>query len=332
MYPRQMPHAQAIRYDESRSKTGGILQVLHHIRRVSAHPGLIEGELTNDFVGASARTQAVMDILRFVKSKGERALVFVENRDIQAWFIEIINLEFGLNAMLINGDTSIDDRQEITNRFQRDREEGDDFDVLVLGPRAAGTGLTLTAANHVIHLTRWWNPAVEEQCNDRTHRIGQTRPVTVHLPMAIYPDLGPGSFDCLLHHLISRKTGLASNILQPLDVDDQDLRRLHDASVTGRVVDEEPRPFSFAESLPGRDDLEVTFLADEVIRISSDRWPSTILVAAGSGIQNHSAFVDEATEHIVLINREGTHEIRDSSVPLTVLSDDRLWPDFILPY
>jgi len=135
-----------------------------------------------------------------------------------------------------------------------------------------------------------------------------------------------------LHRLISRKTGLASNILQPLDVDAQDLRRLHDASVTGRVVDEEPRLFSLAEGLPGRDDLEVTFLADEVIRISSERWPSTILVAAGSGIQNHSAFVDGATEHIVLIDPEGRHENRDSTVPLTVLNDDRLWPDFILPY
>ena len=145
MYPRQMPKVQAIRYDEARAKQGGILQVLQHIRRVSAHPGMIEGELINDFAGASARTSAAMDILRFIKSKGERALVFVENRDIQAWFIEILNLEFNLNVMLINGDTSIDDRQWITNRFQRDRGNDDGFDVLVLGPRAAGTCLLYTS-------------------------------------------------------------------------------------------------------------------------------------------------------------------------------------------
>lgn len=65
--------------------------------------------------------------------------------------------------------------------------------MLILGPKAAGTGLTLMAATHVIHLSRWWNPAVEEQCNDRVHRIGQTRPVSVHIPMALHPELGAQS-------------------------------------------------------------------------------------------------------------------------------------------
>ena len=67
---------------------------------------------------------------------------------------------------LINGETPIQKRQVIVDRFQ----QGGGFDLLVLGPKAAGTGLTLTSATHVIHLSRWWNPAVEEQCNDRVHR------------------------------------------------------------------------------------------------------------------------------------------------------------------
>jgi hypothetical protein len=262
---------------------------------------MIEGETINDFVGASAQTSAAMDILRLAKSKGERALVFIENRDIQAWFIEILNLEFDLNVMLINGDTSIDDRQSITNHFQRDRGDDDGFDVLVLGPRAAGTGLTLTAANHVVHLTRWWNPAVEEQCNDRTHRIEQTRPVTVHLPMAVHPDLGPASFDCLLHRLISRKTGLASSILRPMDVEEDDLKQQHDASVTGRIVEEGPRNFSLTDGLPGRPDIQITTLAKDIIRISTGDWPNRLVVAARKDGSEISHFVDDQIDHAISI-------------------------------
>lgn len=332
MYPRQMPPAQAIRYDEARAKQGGILQVLQHIRRVSAHPGIIEGELINDFVGASARTSAAMDILRFIKSKDERALVFVENRDIQAWFIEILNLEFSLNVMLINGDTSIDDRQWITKQFQRDRGKNDGFDVLVLGPRAAGTGLTLTAANHVIHLTRWWNPAVEEQCNDRTHRIGQTRPVTVHLPMAVHPDLGPASFDCLLHRLISQKTGLASNVLRPLNVEEDDLKQLHNASVTGRIVDEGPRSFSLADGLPGRPDIQITTLAEDIIRISSDDWPNRLVVAAHKDGSEILHFVDDQVDHVISIMPPDQSERLAAQMPVSTIEDSRLWPDFLIPY
>jgi hypothetical protein len=273
-----------------------------------------------------------MDILRFVKSKGERALVFVENRDIQAWFIEILNLEFGLNVMLINGDTSVDDRQWITERFQRDRGDDDGFDVLVLGPRAAGTGLTLTAANHVVHLTRWWNPAVEEQCNDRTHRIGQTRPVTVHLPMAVHPDLGPASFDCLLHRLISRKIGLASDVLRPLEVDEHDLKQLYEESVSGHVVDEAPQVFSFADGLPGRSDIQITSLADDIIRVSSNNWPNRLVVAAHKDATLISKFVDELTDHVVSIAPPYDSAKWEKDVPISIVNDSRLWPDFLIPY
>src|SRR5665213_3758687 len=87
--------------------------------------------------------------------------------------------------------------------------------MLILSPKAAGIGLTITAANHVIHLSRWWNPAVEDQCNDRVHRIGQTRPVTVHVPLALHPGLGEGSFDSKLDALLGRKRALSRDMLMP---------------------------------------------------------------------------------------------------------------------
>ena len=88
---------------------------------------------------------------------------------------------------------------------------------MILSPRAGGVGLTLTRANHVIHLSRWWNPAVEDQCNGRALRIGQTRPVSVHIPLAVLPQAagasGGRSFDQNLHALLERKRRLMQDAL-----------------------------------------------------------------------------------------------------------------------
>jgi hypothetical protein len=81
----------------------------------------------------------------------------------------------------------------------------------LLSPRAGGVGLTLTAANHVVHLERWWNPAVEDQCTGRTLRIGQLRPVMVHVVQAVCP--GRRSFDQNLHALLLRKRELVRDTL-----------------------------------------------------------------------------------------------------------------------
>ncbi|WP_189354631.1 C-terminal helicase domain-containing protein, partial [Mesorhizobium sp. M2A.F.Ca.ET.039.01.1.1] len=75
--------------------------------------------------------------------------------------------------------------------------------------------LTITAANHVIHLSRWWNPAVEDQCNDRVFRIGQDKPVTVYIPIARHPVYGEGSFDIKLNALLERKRTLSRDMLVP---------------------------------------------------------------------------------------------------------------------
>ena len=136
---------------------------------------------------------------------------------MQFRFAEIVRHLFGLEKIdVINGDTPIPRRQEIVNSFQHHLTHDGGFDMLILGPKAAGTGLTLTAATHVIHLSRWWNPAVEEQCNDRVHRIGQSKPVSVHIPMALHPELGAASFDSLLQSLMQRKRKLAEQALWPM--------------------------------------------------------------------------------------------------------------------
>ena len=232
LHPRLMPDPQAVAYETARGKLaagtrGGALKMLHHIRSVSVHPNASSPAEDETYISMSARLMAAMNILSGVRDHDERALVFIEHVKMQHRFIELAKREFGLSRVdLINGSTPIPRRQEIVNRFQRHLDLDEGFDLLVLGPKAAGTGLTLTAATHVVHLSRWWNPAVEEQCNDRIHRIGQSRPVTVHVPMAIHPGYQHNSFDCLLHSLMTRKRRLASAALWPMGDTEEDVRRL----------------------------------------------------------------------------------------------------------
>ena len=235
LHPRLMPKSQVAAYDVARLKVTrgrGGLKALHHIRSVSVHPELALRKPGSDFVRDSARMDATFDVIQNLRDRGDRALVFIEHRLVQYQFVEIARREFGLPRIdIINGSTPIRQRQLIVERFQRHLEEDRGFDLLVLGTRAAGTGLTLTAATHVIHVSRWWNPAVEEQCNDRVHRIGQDRAVMIHVPMAVHPAYREHSFDCLLHSLMSRKRKLADSALWPMGDTESDVEGLQEGMV-----------------------------------------------------------------------------------------------------
>lgn len=250
LHPRAMSPTQSQTYERARDKLalgnkGAALKMLHHIRSVSVHPAVTAIEEQDAFIELSGRLKACFEILDAIHRNGERALVFIEHVQMQYRFIEILKIRYGLDHIdLINGSTAIHHRQQIVNRFQRHLDADQGFDVLVLGPKAAGTGLTLTAATHVIHLSRWWNPAVEEQCNDRVHRIGQTKQVTIHIPMAIHEDFREYSFDCLLHSLMNKKRRLASSALWPMGDTDSDAKQLQEmlaanstGSSTGDPVD-----------------------------------------------------------------------------------------------
>lgn len=199
---------------------GEMLKTVHALRGVSLHPqGAAEVDVfdrvsAEQWVDGSARVRQVVLILTTIRAAGEKALVFIEDRAVQTAFSTIIAQRMALprEPEIINGETGADERQAIVDRFQR---RGAGFDLLVLSPKAAGIGLTITAANHVIHLSRWWNPAVEDQCNDRVYRIGQEKPVTVHIPMAVHPRYGEASFDVKLNDLLERKRSLSRDMLAP---------------------------------------------------------------------------------------------------------------------
>jgi hypothetical protein len=155
-----------------------------------------------------------IDVLEKIRPSGEKALIFIEDRDVQTLFSAAIATHLGLDRQpaIINGAVPGERRLEIVERFQASPQP---FDLLILSPKAAGIGLTITAASHVIHLSRWWNPAVEDQCNDRCYRIGQQRPVTVHVPIAVHPDYGEASFDVKLDALLEHKRQLSQHMLLP---------------------------------------------------------------------------------------------------------------------
>ena len=212
---------------------GNMLQTLHRLRDISLHPAPppAPDELDIDkYIQASARLSETFRILDEVANLGEKALLFVEARWMQDFLVGALRRRFHLaeNVLVISGDVAGDTRKTRADRFQ-DRTG---FDVMILSPRAGGVGLTLTAANHVIHLSRWWNPAVEDQCTDRVFRIGQSRPVHVYLPIARHPRLGDYSFDVKLESLIEGKREMNRRVLAPTAATGEDVGDLYGATVT----------------------------------------------------------------------------------------------------
>ena len=163
----------------------------------------------------NARIKCMCHILDDIKNKGEKALIFLSNRTLQRRLLSFLKNRFNMqyDPLLINGEVSGADRKEMVDKFQKPRTAG--FDVFLLGPKSGGVGLTMTAANHIIHLDRWWNPAVEDQCTDRAYRIGQSKQVQVHIPMAIHPKLGDSSFDVHMDRLLENKRKQAYDIIAP---------------------------------------------------------------------------------------------------------------------
>lgn len=263
-YPVAMPPAQAQAYDlvlararalRESGEPGAMLKVLHMLRGTSLHPEPPRGiDDIGAYIGRSARLQQSFDILETIRKAGEKALLFCEDLDMQAFLATAIQQRFGLatRPMCINGGVAGQRRQEIVGAFQSSPAG---FDVLILSPKAGGVGLTITAANHVIHLSRWWNPAVEDQATDRAYRIGQKRPVTVHIPMAVHPDpaIGPSSFDQRLDALMERKRALSRGLLMPPE-SDRDVEDLLADVLDGRAPPPAPEaePGESQSSAPHR--------------------------------------------------------------------------------
>jgi len=147
----------------------------------------------------------LLERLNEVQAKGEKAIVFTELREAQLALFYFLKETFGLKPFIINGDSS--GRQTYIDKFS----EKPGFDVIILSTLAAGAGLNVTAANHVFHFTRAWNPSKEAQATDRAYRIGQSRDVHVYCPTMVADDFM--TFEVRLDQLLKQKASLAGATL-----------------------------------------------------------------------------------------------------------------------
>ncbi|WP_230384685.1 EH signature domain-containing protein [Burkholderia pseudomallei] len=185
---------------------------LHLMKAVCAEPYCLPG--TKFLVDKSGRDTHLanspklawlLEHLAEVKSAGEKAIVFTELREAQAALYYFLKETFSIRPYIINGDS--EGRQGYIDKFSA--KPG--FDVIILSTLAAGAGLNVTAANHVFHFTRAWNPSKEAQATDRAFRIGQERDVFVYCPTVVADDFC--TFEVRLDQLLKRKADLAGATL-----------------------------------------------------------------------------------------------------------------------
>jgi SNF2 family DNA or RNA helicase len=194
---------------------GASLGALMKLRQYCAHPNLvIDGR--QDLEISSVKYARLLEVLQEIFESGEKALVFAGFQQMIDLLLRDITRRFSVYGQAIDGRTAIEARQPIIDAFSA--AEGGA--VLVLNPRAAGAGLNIAAANHVIHYTPEWNPAVEDQASARSHRRGQTRPVTIH--RMFYVD----SVEEVMNERMTRKRVLIDKAVPDSRDDAQDARDL----------------------------------------------------------------------------------------------------------
>ena len=160
---------------EGMARRGLVLSFLTRLKQICNHPShwLRDGRWDPQDSGKLERLGALVDE---IAARQEKVLVFTQFKEMTEPLSSFLEGRFGRPGLVLSGETAVARRQKLVERFQA--EDGPPFFVLSL--RAGGTGLTLTAASHVIHFDRWWNPAVEDQATDRAFRIGQKKNVLVH--------------------------------------------------------------------------------------------------------------------------------------------------------
>jgi SNF2 family DNA or RNA helicase len=146
------------------------------LKQICNHPALFlkNGDFNPELSG---KTEMLLSLLESIVESGQKVLVFTQFREMGDMLRQMIEARLGERPLFLHGGCSIKERQAMVERFQQN-PRGDQ--IFLLSLKAAGTGLNLTAANHVIHYDLWWNPAVEAQATDRAYRIGQHQNVLVH--------------------------------------------------------------------------------------------------------------------------------------------------------
>jgi non-specific serine/threonine protein kinase len=156
-------------------RKGLVLSFLMRFKQICNHPSqwLGDGSWSEQDSGKWGRLREIAEV---IAAKQEKMLVFTQFREMTAPLAGFLGSVFGQPGLVLHGETEVKKRQDLVRRFQNDET----VKFFVLSLKAGGSGLNLTAAQHVLHFDRWWNPAVENQATDRAFRIGQTKNVLVH--------------------------------------------------------------------------------------------------------------------------------------------------------
>lgn len=187
---------------EAKQRRGVVLKYITRFKQICNHPD----QFAHDEVfkpNDSGKFEMLKDVCTTILDKRERVLVFTQYKELCEPLSHYLEGIFHKKGFIINGSTPVKERQKLVEAFN-----GENYiPYMVLTVKAAGTGLNLTAANHVIHFDRWWNPAVENQASDRAYRIGQTKKVIVHKFVCV------GTIEEKVDEMITKKQKMANDIL-----------------------------------------------------------------------------------------------------------------------
>ncbi|WP_432074590.1 DEAD/DEAH box helicase [Streptomyces wuyuanensis] len=182
-------------------RRGLVVKLMTALKQICNHPAQYLKEEQPRVGGRSGKLELLDELLDTILSEGASVLVFTQYVRM-ARLLERHLAARGVRTQLLHGGTPVPERESMVRRFQ----DGE-VPVFLLSLKAAGTGLNLTRAGHVVHYDRWWNPAVEAQATDRAHRIGQTQPVQVHRLIA------EGTVEDRIAAMLERKKELAEAVL-----------------------------------------------------------------------------------------------------------------------
>ncbi|MCL1893642.1 MAG: DEAD/DEAH box helicase [Holophagaceae bacterium] len=215
-------------------RRGRILALLTHLKQICNHPSQFLKQ-TGPYKGRSGKLERLTDMLEEVISAKDRALIFTQFKEMGDRLQVHLQDVLGFEPPFLHGGTTRERRDEMVRTFQ---EEASAPPILILSLKAGGVGLNLTAATHVFHYDRWWNPAVEDQATDRTYRIGQGRNVQVHKLIAM------GTLEEKIDSILESKRDLADRVVGSgegwlTELDDEALRRLVALDADMELMDEE---------------------------------------------------------------------------------------------
>ncbi|MBC7951309.1 MAG: DEAD/DEAH box helicase [Rhodospirillaceae bacterium] len=194
--------AEALNSTDGIQRKGIVLATMMRLKQICNHPSqwLNDGGWAEDDSGKWARLR---DIAEVVAARQEKMLVFTQFREVTAPLQAFLASIFGRRGVVLHGDTPVKERKALVQSFQDDET----VPFFVLSLKAGGSGLTLTAASHVVHFDRWWNPAVENQATDRAFRIGQNKNVLVHKFVCT------GTVEEKIDSMIEEKKSLSEDLL-----------------------------------------------------------------------------------------------------------------------